>query len=245
MTINSELKHKAMEAFNRTAAHPADRRVRLTDNPEDLTAIHCDGVSAVIWQREIPLAVYDALGLLDDGWFKKTVGSFAVNVSGIKELQDKYGKEDLPPAICDEIVNLSGLFLRVSGGIPRTLREMVNYQQGATSEYERFKAIPYLPHTDGYSLRLGTIFSRAKLMGTQWHPAGALSEEVLDKKGMLTRWEVEAIKKAYGIEQIETGHVVIFKGERNRIYPARDHFCHSTPLPIQGAARLGYFVGSY
>lgn len=244
MTLDPPLKRKAMEAFNRTAAHPVDPRVRLTCNPDDLAAIHCDGVSAVIWQREMPAAVHDALAGLGEGWFEKTVGSLAVNVSGFKTLQDEYGKQNLPAPICADILDLSALFLRVSGCDPRNVREMVNYQQGVAPEYELFKPIPFLPHTDGYSLRLGTVFSRARGMGTQWHPRN-VTDDAFEKRAPLSRREIEAIKKAYGIQQIETGHVVIFKGERHHTYPARDHFCHSTPLPVQGVARMGYFVGAY
>jgi hypothetical protein len=248
--MSDDLHTQALEALQRTSAHPSDPRVRITRNPADLVAIHCEGVSAVIWKRELPQAVKDAVANMNTVPFPNECRALSVDFTGKSHVAK--GRESpeliaqLPPPVKEDMLNLSKVFLQAVNGNSGSLRENVSYQNPADPGLPCTGGAR-MPHIDGFDIRLNTIYSTNEKMGTEWYPVEKDRRDKL-RKEFAAAADSEAVKRKYGLQQISTGEVTIFKGHGNRFHgndveETSDQFLHSEPLPRPGVFRLGYLIG--
>ena len=237
-------KYQAKQALLRTRAHPSDPHVRITSNPDDLIAICCEGVRAVIWQRELPAQVKEAVANMNTAPFPNECGSISVDFTG--RSRDQLGRENpmlvaqVPAAVKADMQYLSQVFLKAVNGDSGLLRENVSYQNPADPD-QPCKGGARMPHIDGFEVRLNTIYSTEAKMGTEWYPVTAEGRDSL-RAEFRTAADKESVKQKYGLQQIATGEVTIFKGVGGDV-PADDQFLHSEPAPRQGVFRLGYLIG--
>ncbi len=238
-------KHKALEALRHTRPHPADPRVRITSNPDDLIAIHCAGVSAVIWQRELPPQVKEAVANMNTAPFPNECRSLSVDFTGRSEVMPGRESPELvaqvPAAIKEDMEYLSKIFLRAVNSGEGLLRENVSYQNPADPK-QPCTGGARMPHIDGFKVRLNTIYSANEKMGTEWYPVSA-EQRIALRNEFAKAASTEAVKRKYGMQQISTGEVTIFKGESNLGMELPDQFFHSEPAPRPGIFRLGYLIG--
>ena len=236
-------RYKAKQALLRTRAHPSDPRVRITSNPDDLIAICCEGIQAVIWQRELPAAVKEAVANMNTAAFPNECGSISVDFTGKSERMP--GRENsglvgqVPAAVKADMEYLSQLFLNSFNANSGMLRENVSYQNPGEPD-KPCKGGARMPHVDGFEVRLNTIYSTAPTMGTEWYPVTTEGRENL-RAEFRTAADKEAVKQKYGLQQIATGEVTVFKGGDSP--SVGDQFLHSEPAPRQGVFRLGYLIG--
>jgi hypothetical protein len=235
-------KYQASQALLRTTAHPADPRVRITSNPDDLIAICCEGVRAVIWKRELPAQVREAVANMNTASFPNECNSIGVDFTGksYRLRENKELEEHVPAVIKADMQYLSKVFLKAVNGDSGMLRESVSYQNPADPE-QPCKGGARMPHIDGFEVRLNTIYSTGATMGTEWYPVTADGYLSL-RAEFRSAEDPEMVKRKYGRQQISTGDVTIFKGGDGEV-PADDHFPHSEPAPRQGVFRLGYLIG--
>lgn len=236
-------KYQASQALQRTAAHPSDPRVRITSNPDDLIAICCEGVRAVIWKRELPAQVMEAVANMNTAPFPNECGSMSVDFTGKSHRVARENAElegQVPAAVKADMQYLSAVFLKAVNSESGLLRENVSYQNPADPD-KPCKGGARMPHVDGFEVRLNTIYSTAATMGTEWYPVTTEGYDSL-RAEFRTAADPMAVKQKYGLRQISTGDVTIFKGENGGV-PADDHFPHSEPAPRPGVFRLGYLIG--
>lgn len=245
------LRDRATAAFSRTTPHPADPRVRLAKNAGDLIAIHCTGVSAVIWQRRLSKNLKRAIAQMAKSPFNDGVSSFPVNYlrrRNHQKINDNISKSrHIPECIRGDMLRLGKIFTKTAGVTPKNMTvEMVNYQNldDAAKDFDR-SLLVLAPHTDGFNLRLGTIYSAEDDLGTEWYnmPVNKLAHV---KAQFQKSKKPETLKKKYNVQSTQTGHVMIFKGympsNNEAPYPEGEHFVHSMVTPRANAFRLGYFA---
>jgi hypothetical protein len=208
---------KAEQAFARTLPHPTIPGVRLTENPEHISAIFLEGVRGVEWVRQYPPDIINTLRTIDTNSYEK----------GITRLSR------VPNALCDDIVLLNRIFRDASGSDIEGEVRSKSYLHNGPYGYQGRDS---LPHLDGCGVRVVASYTLNPGLMTETYSADGSPRIVDEIEGELIDSSLIhednpenelKIKQRYGRGQVGWAHVLALKGHHGGLI-------HNAAAPEQG-----------
>ena len=242
------------DAYVRTTGHPADSRVRLTSDENDVLALHYPGVKGVVYERPMPAEIMSWLKTTQSTNSSYTRPQTRVNEANKVEVLN--WAEHTPMALQNDTVFLLQIFQNAAqnSNVKCDVSPEIN-KQSLSGEFS-YRALAentttvIQPHFDGQaiSVRALTSYTEDSDLNTIWFP-GDLSESDLELIHIEMQHNYDEAFKKFNAQIVPLGHILLIKakGYMSPLSPAEKALAshvdpaellgHSKPMPKEGGLR--------
>lgn len=247
-------KQNIFDAYARTDQHPADKRVRLTSDENDVIALHYPGVKAIIYERSMPTEI---TALLNSGQCReKAYMRPQTRVNDANQIEILNWDKKTPTALQKDSIFLLQIFQNaVQKNIVRNEILPKIYKQSISGDFN-YRALAenttntVRPHVDGIAVNVRALASYTldSDLGTVWFP-GDLSKADINNIDVEMQKNYDQASKKYNMQTVPLGHILLMKAtgyvsplglSGNALTSPVDPvelLVHSKPMPKKGRER--------
>ena len=199
-------RREASKHLDNTEGFESDPSIRIVVNPEDLVVIHHPDVKALLWKRTVSDDIVQELEALQNTGRQ----SQALQVEE-SHYVNMMRSVEIPPAIKSHIQESHSAFEKAAGA-----RYMAKVDYYGNGQYGADR--PSAMHVDdNITLRALAVYTLDLNAASEWYP-GRFSRDDINRINLQllcaqSDEEKRDIKESYGVQTLNLGDVLIFKGK--------------------------------